>query len=71
VKKKESKSKKRKLAYLAFCDHCGDPKVIDKYVAVNYLKQNNIKSFHCNNCSKTTRIPDYLLKIIDELIELM
>lgn len=65
----KNKTKKKGLVYLAFCNHCGEPKLISKYVAINYIKKERISSFYCDNCTKTTTIPNHLLKIIDELID--
>lgn len=68
-------NKKRKLNngnkcdYLMFCEDCGAPKLITKWIMINYLKKLNVDNFICSECGHKTIIPEYVTNILDELIK--
>jgi hypothetical protein len=57
----------KKTNYVAFCEHCGLPRVFTDYAWRMYYKQAKWKVFYCYTCEKDNKLPEYLLKIIDEL----
>lgn len=61
--------RKSELMYLAFCDHCGQPKILSKPIMETYVKKYGLDNLMCNSCGKRSDVPVYFKTIINELID--
>lgn len=59
----------KKSEYLLFCETCGTPKHIPKYIIANYWTLGQFKAEYCRNCGSSTEIPKHLKTIAKELLK--
>ncbi|MEH7375696.1 MULTISPECIES: hypothetical protein [Bacillaceae] len=57
----------KKTRYLLFCNKCGIPQLIPKYILQAYFIS-GVNGVYCSNCENHTIIPEYLKKIAGELL---
>ncbi|MGG4438371.1 hypothetical protein AAXE64_27855 [Priestia megaterium] len=59
------------ISYVAFCEKCTTPRVVDKKIIQDYLGGVRVKGFYCltTECGHLTPFPAYMRSILEELIE--
>jgi hypothetical protein len=67
-KEMTKKNKEKGCQYLMFCEECNSPKLLSKFIIVNYLQNLKVDNFLCSECGHQTNIPQHLLDILDELV---
>jgi hypothetical protein len=56
----------KKTEYMLFCSRCNMPQPIPKYILQTYIKV-GVSGVYCKNCENKTVLPDYLIKIAQDL----
>jgi C4-type Zn-finger protein len=70
MKNKQNKNYNyRKCSYLLFCEKCGHPRMISKFILFQYFIKLNIDNVLCDNCGYKNIIPNYIKKILPELTD--
>jgi hypothetical protein len=66
--KKHKNYKDKKCGYLLFCENCGQPNLITKFILVEYVIKLKIEYVLCD-CGYKNKLPLYIKKILPELTD--